>query len=590
MSGNATTQSTDRERFRARPVASRQPLVASPSSEAQPPVLFRFPNIAAPLVADHGPPETMPVAANAEAERHVPTEPQTEPSHSTIQPKADSTATASAPEQVVQTKGTARCVAADAEDTQFSALAAEQLSVNECNSAVVSTCAPQSSTATSAAPARTWWEHWSSGVVLILLIIALVTASIIALNDGNPSRNQPLASELETAAVDEFDLSSISIPDITLGSLSTLDSSGMPATATAGTLPATAGTIAGSQPPAESVAESTTAIGTQPLVEAPSLGAPAIEPATTEVQHQVAEAPPGPASSGAVSSGEPLQGSLELTSAELQAATVASIPSNIASTIASQPVQIPQATLATPVGVAPPQLFANGPARTEQPVNNTVATIPASGPTASLSVPLRAGGSSDGPANSTAAGNALVPGTNSPNAGRPGTPGASPEFYDGAALRGELHASTVYNGEGMADTNLPSFPAMLASSSSATTGSTGHGVNATSGSVFTTAAHTQPTNEPIATAAGNRLEANYAQPSAAAGIVINGATLSATPGSDSDAMIKAYLKFQELNRASTAEGANRYGTAGGSGGGISGGGFTLGNPPTITAPATSPAR
>jgi len=67
-----------------------------------------------------------------------------------------------------------------------------------------------------AATKATWWEHWSSGVVLILLIIALVTASILALNDGRKSSADQLAGE-PVAALDEFDLSNITIPEVVSG-------------------------------------------------------------------------------------------------------------------------------------------------------------------------------------------------------------------------------------------------------------------------------------------------------------------------------------------------------------------------------------
>jgi len=36
---------------------------------------------------------------------------------------------------------------------------------------------------------RSWWEHWSSGIILMLLILALVTAGIIAIRDPERSRN-----------------------------------------------------------------------------------------------------------------------------------------------------------------------------------------------------------------------------------------------------------------------------------------------------------------------------------------------------------------------------------------------------------------
>jgi hypothetical protein len=36
---------------------------------------------------------------------------------------------------------------------------------------------------------RSWWEHWSSGIILMLLILALVTAGIMAIRDPDKSRN-----------------------------------------------------------------------------------------------------------------------------------------------------------------------------------------------------------------------------------------------------------------------------------------------------------------------------------------------------------------------------------------------------------------
>ncbi|MCA9125920.1 MAG: hypothetical protein KDB22_02500 [Planctomycetales bacterium] len=40
---------------------------------------------------------------------------------------------------------------------------------------------------------RSWWEHWSSGVVLLLLIVALITASIIAVTDSGTTDPDLLA-------------------------------------------------------------------------------------------------------------------------------------------------------------------------------------------------------------------------------------------------------------------------------------------------------------------------------------------------------------------------------------------------------------
>lgn len=65
---------------------------------------------------------------------------------------------------------------------------------------------------------KTWWDHWSSGVVLILLIIALVAASIIAFNDSAETDPSQLADsdfavgEFETPEV--LSLDEVEIPNI----------------------------------------------------------------------------------------------------------------------------------------------------------------------------------------------------------------------------------------------------------------------------------------------------------------------------------------------------------------------------------------
>ena len=61
---------------------------------------------------------------------------------------------------------------------------------------------------------RSWWEHWSSGVVLILLIIALVAASIMAFNDRGGSSPGPLADASQPAHEVVVDLSKIQIPTL----------------------------------------------------------------------------------------------------------------------------------------------------------------------------------------------------------------------------------------------------------------------------------------------------------------------------------------------------------------------------------------
>lgn len=62
---------------------------------------------------------------------------------------------------------------------------------------------------------QSWWEHWSSGVVLIILIIALVTASILAFND-TPGGDPNLLAEKPNPNTDvtSSNLDDISIPDL----------------------------------------------------------------------------------------------------------------------------------------------------------------------------------------------------------------------------------------------------------------------------------------------------------------------------------------------------------------------------------------
>lgn len=54
-------------------------------------------------------------------------------------------------------------------------------------------------TATQPSTQRSWWEHWSSGVVLIILLIALATASILALQGSSGKQNSKLIAESEKA-------------------------------------------------------------------------------------------------------------------------------------------------------------------------------------------------------------------------------------------------------------------------------------------------------------------------------------------------------------------------------------------------------
>jgi hypothetical protein len=94
---------------------------------------------------------------------------------------------------------------------------------------------------------RSWWEHWSSGIVLIVLIIALITISIMVFGSSSkPLDGTYTKTESET---DFGDLDQIAVPTIQIAE-TTVDTLGN--TATAGQLVLAAeksgSTIASSQP------------------------------------------------------------------------------------------------------------------------------------------------------------------------------------------------------------------------------------------------------------------------------------------------------------------------------------------------------
>jgi len=73
-------------------------------------------------------------------------------------------------------------------------------------------------TSAHAAPARTWWEHWSSGIVLIVLLIALATASILAWQGGGKP-NEKLLADTEKPSESLSDLSAIEVPKLDIPKL-----------------------------------------------------------------------------------------------------------------------------------------------------------------------------------------------------------------------------------------------------------------------------------------------------------------------------------------------------------------------------------
>ncbi len=79
---------------------------------------------------------------------------------------------------------------------------------------------------------RSWWEHWSSGIVLFVLMLALFIAAIIAFNDSRNSPSNSLADKPSNQSNpkpnDSGSLASLEFPTISLGEPVASESSDKP--------------------------------------------------------------------------------------------------------------------------------------------------------------------------------------------------------------------------------------------------------------------------------------------------------------------------------------------------------------------------
>lgn len=484
MPRTASTRSIDSDRLRSRPVTPRSARHGASGAEIAaelPPILFRLPALA---------------SSPLDAKRLAPEEDQ-----ASLARGAQATSMRDVPESATEATCVADCSAGTAHAPQIILETFGGLPNSVSENAPATEVAPASAAPVAAAPVavvstaleRTWWEHWSSGVVLILLIIALITASIIALNDGGTAKSNDLASQAELSMGDEFDLSSITIPEITIPSDSSHNNNGITAA---------------------------------PLGAIPQVAATAVAPVDFSV----------------VASADRADEALELTTTRE--------PADVAPAALG-----PQATLDQPIGIAAPQLFANGVLPSNAAQRNTglaVPSITASNPTVSLELP-----------------SAVPPA----DAAKSAMDGSSPTFYDGASRIMEQHAASgnavgqawpietesanmpsegfVHSAEGPIDTNLPSFQTILASASGEA-----KGVGAAPKPSFSTASHTQP-----------------ASPSAALGVSKSGATStsqytssaptatvvpSATPDFSGNSLVSEYFKYEQMRQAAEATAENRY--------------------------------
>lgn len=573
MPENASTRTTDRDRLRSRPVSPRSAgsgasagastsaaaphAVTMPHARAaqarashseQSPVLFRLPAIGLDqtdeFAATSGRPHSLPSHSQAShslrsGQRNdapdsldiarVEFQPQFLPTKS----PASSSQASSSQVSALQLPGAQTSGAKPSGTRLPSQLATQEPPVDQpafelsplsppegsqaaANLAAAAAAAPTDQT--TAEQRRTWWEHWSSGVVLILLVIALVVASIIALNDGSKLKADQLAGQTDTPGMDEFDLSSIAIPDISMPPLNA--SSGRPLTSITQSSPSatspTAGDVAAASAAAGTAAASTTAASTaassapaistaaeslateKPTAENPAADKPAAadslvaekqaaeksatEKSATErlaaekvaTENLAAEK----VAAEKVAAGKPAADAVQAGQAAVASAALAS---------AEPAMPLPLATLDRPTELAAPQLFPPqelpGTAASTAD-SQRVSGLPVSNPNASLEVPRTQAVQAEG---------------------------ASPTFYDGAFMAGGQHA--VSGAAGPVDTNLPSMSTVFASA----TGS---------------AQATTPPATPVVE--------------------------SATPNLNRESIVEAYLHFRQLHQATAGAASNRY--------------------------------
>ena len=359
---------------------------------------------------------------------------------------------------------------------------------------------------------RTWWEHWSSGVVLILLVIALVVASIIALNDGGKIKSSQMAGQLEPSMLDEFDLSSIAIPDISMPPLGATAS--RPLSTVAQNPPAIADTTHTPTPaePAPSnaanpeLAAADRAPSDNTAVETTVVGKTASE---TTVADKVAV--DGAASSQTAVDPAAEQGGIALVPAA-QAA-----PKLAAQATSESIPPLPLATLDRPTEVAAPQLFAPHELQGEAGSSTgaqRISSLPASNPTVSLELPQAEANRGEG---------------------------SSPTFYDGASVAGGAPAvsgSPVSDASGglIMPVDNPAYGP--------------HSYGPISSSAVGPVDTNMPDISTVLASATARLGSGVA-PSAQV-------VKSATPDLNGESIVEAYLRFQQLHQATTGPASNRY--------------------------------
>jgi hypothetical protein len=341
---------------------------------------------------------------------------------------------------------------------------------------------------------RSWWEHWSSGIVLIVLVIALIAASILAFNDATTAPDHPLADVTAEAKAD-LDVGDIPIPRIEIpASVQPIASSPSLSTPQLVSDQPSSGLQQDSaitrslelevdvSSAESSLAESSSA---QTLVTAPKqeIGSDRLDALKGNQDLGLQSAP----ESAMVNSLIPGELELSLSTDDMEHTQPAV---SKAGTVASSG-NLTTAQLQAPVALDLPPLFPHTPS--SQPGSGQ------SDAQGSMGVPSR-----------TVSTSSEVPSI---------APGQSPAFYDGAAIQtspaGFGGAPDGRMNFAPRDTQQPAYTALLSGATPATA------------APVTTAGH-------------------------------NGLTTSDTPNLESDALFRSYQRFMEMNKAQNMPTENRY--------------------------------
>lgn len=571
MSHATSARNLDKDRLRHRPSATVRDM-----SVENAPVLFRL-----PVIPPHA-------GATAAAPHH------------------DSTTTTRTPPQSTQGSTTPQATVSVSSAVAIEAgggspMAASETKENSWNSgngkegliepAIVT--APMTDGRPAQVRTQSWWEHWSSGVVLILLIIGLVTASILALNDDGKARVEQLAGEPLSASLDEFDLSNITIPDVESNQSelnqpavnlpeSNLPPANQPIVSAATVAPGTAAT------PPETLAAEANAQAAEAKTFATNAthasstelsltSQPAQSPATTVGLQLSASATPSPTTTSdsqprssvetdlAAPSRSPVDATTtKVSQAQLGVPAAANLaPSTKSAGPPSATAASPHISLDTPLAITAPPLFSAEQASTANNQNGSP-------------LPLNTG---------------------LPPLPTEGTSGTSPALYDGAAMPSQLHAAfsgpeartTTVSPVGMPQMTLPSssMPGMVAGTSPRDTQLPSYATLLTSATTATAGTTTPGMATPVVGGPSAGGQAPISGSGTTAVTTAQSTTLqSATPELDLSALIEAYRHYSEINKASNGVISNRWtsgtatapNTSGQTTPSTGGMGFTLGSP------------